>query len=53
MDVENNFYVSISTNFSLKFGTFCDYEGRPETIAGSTVPEISVANRDHRHFRTN
>ena len=53
MDVEKNFSVYISTSFSLKFDTSCDYEGRPETIAGSTVSESFVANRDHSYFHTN
>ena len=53
MDVEKNFYIYISTNFLLKFGTSCDYEGRPEIIAGSAVPESFVVNRDHRYFHTN
>ena len=28
MDVEKKFYVYISTSFSLKFDTSCDYEGQ-------------------------
>ena len=46
-------YIFISTNFSLKFGASCNYEGRPETLVVSPVPEIFVTNRNHRYFHRN